>query len=211
MNLPNFIEVPPGCFHYVVPETGIRIPQNGNTSFPACVSAVQEHYRINGYTVPSNLRQTIEDYCCSKQQPGHCRGDDRPIGIEKPATQQPTLDQLRTGSQAVLSWLTKGKVDEQTASLRALACRSCPLNQPLPEHCPSCKRGVLDWLKQAAVGALGPGKDWEEGLKTCVICGCLLRLKVWTRIDVILKGMTKQQLEALDGGCWIRKEQEINE
>ena len=218
LRLPGDGVNPPGCFHYLVPETDIRIPQHGNTSLYSCIAAVKEHYRANGYVVPSGLREKIEAACCEQAPPGQCLDDkgQPTLPTELPDVRGTAIDQVIQGTRIMATWITEGKVDEGLAQARAAVCTSskqpngkigCPFHQDSAQGCPTCRRSLLNTLKDVVVAALSrQALPWEEGLKSCAICGCGLKLKVWCLHSAIVKHTKENQLRAFPDWCWVRTE-----
>lgn len=203
---------PPSCFWYLVPQTGKRIPQYGDTSLDGCYNAVKEHLHANGYDIPVGLREQIETACCERQKsPEWCRGDGG--HILHPLPDSPTftmqLSRIAQGTKSLASWLTEGREDEGVAQARAVVCATCPQNQPVdPASCKGCSAATFNRFTQLVAGVLKGNvmQPWEEALKACRICGCDLRLKVRTRLAPIRRYMSKEQLAALPQQCWINTE-----
>jgi hypothetical protein len=209
LKLPGDTAVPAGCFHYMVPETGIRIPQGSNTSLYGCIAAVKEHYRANNLVVPSGLREKIEAACCKQAPPGQCLDDkgQPTLPTELPDVRGTAIDQVIQGTRIMATWITEGKVDEGLAQARATVCAGCKFNQDSAQGCPSCRRGMLNVLKDVVVAALSrQALPWEESLKSCGICGCALKLKVWCLHSAIVKHTKENQLRAFPDWCWVRTE-----
>lgn len=207
--LPNMTEGFPGCFSYVCPETNVRIPQSGVTTIDNVISQTVAYYRANGYIVPSGLRQRIIDECCHKQPPGTCLED---LRMPQPATGMAlstALDAVWTGSRTLATWLTKGKVDNETAARRAGVCKACPHNQEISDKsCKACGYASrLAQLSNFVAGVLQKDRmPWDEGLKSCAICHCHLSLKTRTTLDSILRYMPPAQRAMLPAECWINTE-----
>ena len=207
MRLHNETVIPPGCFAYLVPETGVRVPPTGTKSINACYRAVQEHYISNKLTPPSGLRERIVEACCAIQTPGTCFDDDRPHPLPTLKALTTDINRFVTGTKAIASWLSKGKVDEEVAEQRAAICNVCEFNVAAITNCPSCQRSKIEWLKTFATSTLqGDPKPWEANLHNCSICGCSLRLKMRTRVEVIRELMSAPQQNTLPAHCWIKTE-----
>ena len=50
--------------------------------------------------------------------------------------------------------------------------------------------------------------SWDPDLHMCQICGCCLKLKVWTPIEHIKAHFPKENLTKLPPHCWMLKEYE---
>lgn len=211
MRLHNENEVPPGCFFYVVPETGMRVPGSGTTSLNGCYRLVCENLRGNGYSIPGGLREKIEEFCCQQTVPGRCQEDRRmqpEVGVSGGSFSM-ALSRIMQGTKSIASWWTEGVEDEATCIRRANVCKSCPENQPIDKAtCRGCQAAALNRFIQFVDGVMKGRRveDWENGLEACRICGCSLRMKIRTKLDPIRRYMSKEQLGALPPSCWINTE-----
>lgn len=214
MKLRNSGMNPPGCFFFVVRETGHRIPSHGSTSLDACYIGVKEHLRINGYDIPVGLRAQIEDFCCQRKESlGWCMENSGAPGPDAmPAAQGWTmgLQRIAQGTKTLASWLTEGREELPVAQRRAAVCAACPENRPIEQSsCKGCSAVAFNRFVQLVAGVLkGTAPEpWEAGLKACRICGCDLRLKIRTRLSPIRRFMRDEQLAALPAHCWINTEE----
>lgn len=185
----------------------------GVTSFDSCYQQVVTHYRMNKLDAPSGLRDKIMDFCCRHTEKGRCLEGItlEPDGQSPPNDHIGTVEQLMRGTQAIVSWFQDGKATEELAEARAQSCLSgnhgskCQYNKTV--SCPPCKRRALDRIKTLVTRVLqGDEVEWENGLNYCTLCGCSLRLKVRTKIDVLAKQIKKREKDALPEFCWLRKE-----
>jgi hypothetical protein len=128
------------------------------------------------------------------------------------------LKLIREAKQAhdvLVDWLGSNAkpVSPRVSQRRADQCNGRITGLPCPLH-------VEKPLKELFVGsALVPVKkrleaksmlkltiDGEENLHVCDACGCLLKLKVHTPIDVILENTRAEDMQALHPDCWVLKE-----
>lgn len=207
MKRPNQTENPPGCFSWVVPETGHRIPFAGNTSIDNVVKQAVAYYRANGYAVPSCLRDRIEDECCKRQPAGYCLDDHRLPSA--PLRFTTALEAVVAGTRTVATWLTRGKVSDAVAASRAAVCKTCPKHAEI-ENASTCKTcGFASRLHQFGhfvSQVLQSKTDFDEGLKACSVCHCNLSLKVRCQLSAIREYTPAETMAAFPPECWIVKE-----
>lgn len=110
------------------------------------------------------------------------------------------------GSAVVLDWLTSGgaPVAQDLANKRAATCVACPKNV------------AGSWFTMAAAdiikSAIEARKDLkletpsDAALKSCDVCKCLLRLKVWCPLSHILNHTKPEVMaEFPRENCWIAR------
>jgi hypothetical protein len=115
----------------------------------------------------------------------------------------------KAGLSVGYSWFGTGlqPIVQASADGRAKICSTCPQNQP------------EDWLARFAAPVIAVVKQqleakadmelrtpYDDTLKQCKACDCVLTLKVWTPIDHILETMTEEKFARLDERCWVLAE-----
>lgn len=110
------------------------------------------------------------------------------------------------GTAVVLDWLTSGgpPVDQALADKRAAVCSVCPMNQPGDWYTVAPAELIKSTLEARKDLKLVTPSD--AALKSCAVCKCLMRLKVWVPLDFIVKN-TKPEImaEFPKENCWIAK------
>lgn len=198
---PNRTEQFAGCYWYTVPETGKRVPQNGNVGLSQLRAMVAEHYRANGYQPPGNLEDTLVEFCCKNSPDVRChevkegRHTDH---VHAEPGQRLSLSQIISGTKtlvAVARHLMNGGdyVPEHVSRDRALVCLNCPMHQTV--SCSACA------LKQLATSFITQYKD--DRLKACSVCGCWLRAKVMLPWHVVAKHTTNRVWQQYPPECWM--------
>lgn len=189
---------PSGCYHYTVPETGIRVPANGNLNLVQCVKFVAENYTANGYAVPVNLDERIMDYCC--QSTGQRCIDASTLrevypGDASKVTRQQAVRFLKT----MLSWgaAAFSAVSHDLEHARAETCLSCPKHVPL-EGCAGCAKATINNM----ISRFIVGRRPDERLQACGVCGCLLKVKVRIPRDVLLSHTPADEMPKYPAHCW---------
>ena len=118
------------------------------------------------------------------------------------------LRRAAQGTAVVLDWLASGgaPVSQELANKRAEICVACPKNM------------VGSWYTVAPAeiikSALEARKDLkletpsDASLKSCDVCRCLNRLKVWTPLAFIAAKTKPEIMAEFPSNCWIaRKDQ----
>lgn len=197
----NKLSRPPGGFRYLVPETG-KMVEGGYISWGEFLVRIQGYYVSNMIPCPPTLPTLIETYLCSKY-PQVCD--------EVPASQQTHVgvgimfEAARVGTATLFDWWKNSgrkKVDASLANSRAAVCVGCPMNQTV--SCSGCMLSALQKVSELIVGRSKTSHDNE--LKTCAVCLCGLRAKVWMEHDVIYRHLTERQKAALPHFCWLNTE-----
>jgi hypothetical protein len=206
-HLPNTTTAPPGGWRYRAPETGQLFR---GASLSDLISQLNAHYRANGYDTPlAGFKPLIEDYICA-ETPETC--DDSYV---RPATQTEsvgvagqlahTFHTVLQGTATLVSWLAGGgeRVTQQVAEVRAATCASCPENVE-PQGCTGCNIGALRAVADRVAGKRTTPHD--GALKSCRICACHLRAKVWLPLKILTQHMPAKQQARLPEHCWIKQE-----
>lgn len=195
LQLPNKTNCPPGGWKYRVPQTGQWFE---GPSLANLIDQLKAHYAANGYDVPGDLEQKIEDSTCARM-PDYCTGNN-------PAPLKPqlalTFHTVVQGSKTLLSWFANGRefVSTEKAEKRASVCAGCQFNEP-PEGCTGCNIRSLRALVEKLVG--GRKTSLDSRLKSCRVCYCQLAAKVWLPQPILWRHMEDEQKERLPAHCWL--------
>lgn len=113
--------------------------------------------------------------------------------------------QYTNGAKTLADWLYHGQdvVDQSTAQQRANVCLKCPENQ---------RGGVVTTAVALAIKQQLELKNnlkfrvqGERGLKTCHVCACVNRLKIWIPLATLTT--FTESLSNYPAHCWLRTEQ----
>ena len=205
-------ECPPGGFRFFVAETKMWLP---TTRDPApnindLYQQVLSHYRANRIPIPPRpqLEAFIEEQVCHRliQQgiQGFCDFPDGPpdpktIRHFKPFTHASVV--AFTGT--MWDWVKSGfeAVPIEEIKRRAAICAGCSHNRT-PEGCTGCNAAPLQAV--ASIFAVGTRGPWDNALKSCDVCGCVLIAKTRIPVDILQRNMPQQQLDDLPGHCWLK-------
>jgi len=113
------------------------------------------------------------------------------------------------GARIISDWIGEGNhpVSQEQAQARANVCLECVRNQPrvgIVESVASAIKEQVD-LKNA----LDLMVDGELGLKTCQVCDCPLRLKIWLPLSFQTRYMKSEELKSFEPDCWLRTESNV--
>lgn len=98
------------------------------------------------------------------------------------------LDNLRSFATAGKNYILNGGtlVDQNTANIRAQICSGCHNNVPSgesrqnPGGCSACGKMAQAGIDSVRAIVLGSRHSSSDSLlKSCLLCGCDLKLKVW--------------------------------
>lgn len=102
-------------------------------------------------------------------------------------------------------WIKAGKplVSQEIANARAATCASCHNNVNVDQAvkvgcCGRGLQGVLSGFRKRIIQNRTTPSDAH--LKSCGLCGCDLRMKVWIPIEG--QGITKEDSNAYPSFCW---------
>jgi hypothetical protein len=110
------------------------------------------------------------------------------------------------GTSVVLDWLTSGgkPVAQELADSRAKICTGCPKNEPGDWYTTAPAQLIRSTL--SARSDLKLATPFDDKLQSCVVCRCLLPLKIWCPLDHILKGTKPEVMEEFPSICWIKNQ-----
>lgn len=195
-------EVPPESgdimgYRYTHPETGHI---SHARDIPSWLEAINKYRSDNGFSVvdPADCINQL----CQLLPQGWCKYEtgERPSWYVN--TRLGVMDVLR-GTQALANFIVSRMkvVDKTLASQRALTCSRCYFNVDTA-GCAPCVG-----LAEAVVNISGDNKTPSDpSLKSCAVCSCSVRAKVWMPIDTIAKSTTEEQMQRFPDFCWQKRE-----
>jgi len=197
--LPNTTNVPPGGWFYTVPETGARFT---GANYPHLESQIIGHYHVAGVEAPSRdgLFQRVQEGICA-EHPDYCGAAvtvNPSSGNAGQHVYQMALQCLRT----LIAHLAGSgeRVTQEHAERRAGVCVTCPQNQIL-EGCSRCNMNTITVIVSKIVGAKKTSVD--DRLRSCAVCHCTLRAKIWVRHSAAWNHMPEKQRKQLPPHCWL--------
>ena len=115
------------------------------------------------------------------------------------------LKRAAQGTAVVIDWLASGgaAVAQELADKRAAVCAMCPQNVEGAWYTVAPAELIKKTLEARADLKLETSHD--AVLKSCGICKCLMRLKVWTPLEFILSKTKPEVMAEFPGHCWIAK------
>jgi len=115
------------------------------------------------------------------------------------------LKRAAQGSAVVLDWLMSGgaAVAQELANKRASVCVTCPRNVDGAWYTTAPAELIKKTLEARADLKLETPDD--AALKSCDVCKCLMRLKVWCPLEFILNKTRPEVMAEFPGHCWIAK------
>lgn len=176
-------------WRYVQPETGAVFR---GLSYWGMRDAVFAHRKAMGLDTGSGWEARFQDDLCKQNEQVAC---DRDKNAPRPMSQSVTLDDLKRFMTTLVN--QRGDfVSKEEAERRAAICSTCPKNQVV-RGCWGCF-GI-----SKLVGAFlkGSKTSRDTALDSCSVCKCVLRAKVWLKLDTI----DNSGLEYPDH-CWQKAE-----
>ena len=221
----NEHETPNGGWQFRQPQTGWSAPSPVGSTHDQTVTQIIQHRSKNpAIRLKHNLSLDREVVSEELMNFNRLR-----LGIPKPKAKAPTffaqsrnlagdvagkIRRAAQGSAVWIEWLRQGGVPEPQplAEARALTCVNCPKNvegEWFVNAPAQLLKGVIEDWKAAT------GKDFTfetaqgDRLKSCGVCLCLSKIKVFVPLKIILE-KTKPEIlaEFPKENCWIaRKDQ----
>lgn len=199
LQLPNRVSAPPGGWRYRVPQTGQLFTAVNEFQL---LDMLKAHYRANGYPLPANLRQLIEEQICAQHTDYCVESDGRsPLSPSKMAAIAFHL--VKDGTARLLRG-ERQLVDQEVADRRAAVCVMCTENVPR-EGCSNCNMASIRDLVIRLVGKRGTRSG--DALQVCRVCLCENQAKVHLPHATLKKIASKQEWEALPPTCWLKTEE----
>lgn len=125
--------------------------------------------------------------------------------VQRIQTAGSNLKRAAQGTAVVVDWLMSGgnAVAPELAERRAGICVACPKNVPGSWYTVAPAQLIKETLEARKDLTLATSHDAE--LKSCDVCRCLMRLKVWVPLEPILKNTSPAILAEFPPNCWIAK------
>lgn len=213
----NTHEFPPGGgWTFRQPQTGWTNPMS-MVGFKASVDAIRKHRMANkAITAKHNL--ATDPAAVGDELMAYTR---KRLGIAAPAPAffQPSSSRLPSrvvaaaadikraaqGTAVVLDWLTSGgpPVAQDVATRRAAICVTCPQNVEGSWYTVAPAELIKSTLESRKDLKLVTPSD--ASLKSCAVCKCLMRLKVWVPLDFIVNNTKPEIMGEFPGHCWIAR------
>lgn len=187
--------------------------------FDASVQAIRKHRQANPAIVAKHQLTTdpiaigdelelytrrrlgIPDMQPTFFQPGRSR---LPVGVVAAAV---NIKRAAQGTAVVLDWLTSGgkPVAQELAESRAKICSECPKNVEGSWYTVAPAELIRETLESRS--DLRLITKYDAKLKSCDVCKCLNRLKVWCPMEHIANRTNADIMKEFPSHCWIAKRQ----
>lgn len=117
------------------------------------------------------------------------------------------LQQAAVGQKILRDWLgAEGKpVSAELAQARANVCLTCPKNHSGEWLWNTVTHFTIN-ARSKLRHAMNLHVIGEEGLNTCEVCGCVIKLKIWTPLKHIRRFTSPEMLARYPDFCWLPKE-----
>jgi hypothetical protein len=207
-------QTPPGGWVYYQPQTGWHMPNPVSVTFSQAVSLIIKHRLANGAISAKNSLSTNQTVV-EEELDTYTR---LRLGIPAvpktiPLRSLPSLvagaaagvKRAAQGTGVIIDWLTSGgaPVDQATADKRAKICVECPKNVEGSWYTVAPAELIRNTL--SARSELKLQTPYDESLKSCDVCKCLLRLKAWVPLHFIKDHTPANVMAEFPPNCWINK------
>jgi hypothetical protein len=177
----NQSKVPPGGWSWTDPSSGVRLAYFSHRDL---VRAVEAYMVANHIPLVEGWRALLDDEICrqNKIESSHCGQPVRPPTL--PADRKLTITDILNFLRTIREWSAKGFefVSSEEAARRAAICAGCPKNVEV-HGCSGCS-GVVSHVRDLLNrrvnfrGRQSHETPFDEQLKNCEVCGCVLEVKV---------------------------------
>ena len=216
----NTHETPPGGWQFRQAVTGWSAPNPIGSTFSQTVTQIVEH-RLKNPAIVAKHKLSTDPNVVAEELMDFNR---LRLGIPKPTPQATPsffastrglsgqvagvaagIKRAAQGTAVVLDWLTSGgsPVAQELADKRASICASCPVNVEGSWYTVAPAQIIKSTLEARKDLKLETPCDAQ--LKSCDVCKCLMRLKVWTPLEFILKRTKPEIMAEFPDWCWIAK------
>lgn len=222
--------IPPSGWVFRQPQTGWSAPSPVAFTFDQQVLNIVKHrlankaicQKYNLATNPEAVAQELENY--TRARLGLSGAAPAPFPVSRSrspassvvAAAVTSLNGLRTsitdnikraaeGTAVVMDWLTSGgkPVENELAYRRASICSTCSKNVPGSWYTEAPAEIIRETLELRKDVKLETPSDGQ--LKSCNVCRCLNRLKVWCPMDHIVRSTKAYILSEFPSNCWITR------
>lgn len=218
----NRHQTPPGGWSFRQPETGWTAPTPIASTFDQTVQLIIAHRKKNVAitakhklaTNPEAVATELEKYTRKRlglPEAGtplpfpvsHSESSARAAGAV--VDSMTGLKRAASGAAVVIDWLKSGgaPVAQELANKRASICVTCPKNVDGAWYTTAPATLIKETLEARKDLKLETPSDAQ--LKSCDVCLCLMRLKVWTPMEFILNRTKPEVLAEFPSFCWIAK------
>ena len=116
-----------------------------------------------------------------------------------------TMETIAKGAKNIPDLFIEPVVERSLAQTRADICLKCPLHikgSAVVGAAAAVIKKALEIKNLANLRVAG-----EKQLRTCSVCQCEMRLKIWEPRAKILQNTTDEELINFHRDCWIRSEE----
>jgi hypothetical protein len=192
--------VPPGGVYFYELDVGGSAPIRfeSHKTVRDLVWEIKSFCDLNKIPIPEHLEAKVVEFMCDNLPAGFCRNSSSNPRKFLTITQVKDFTNLiikRALSFSPTSFITSKEVAEE----RARICSTCPLNDR--SRCTVC--GGLLSLVRKLVGRRET--SYDPVLGTCMLCGCLLRVKIHVSNEALKAATTKPPADQIPDFCWLNE------
>lgn len=213
------------------PETGWTAPTPIASSFDQTVVLIQKHRKANPAITTKSRLATNPEAIAFELETFTRKRLGIPEGAPSPFPGSPSMSpsagavvagagdrhsaawgikRAAQGTAVPVDWLASGgnPVPQELAEKRAAVCAACPKNES-PEWYSQAGGQVIEAGVKAWQALKGKTVTFEtsqgDKLKSCGVCKCLLRVKVFVPLEHIVQHTKPEVLAEFPPECWIAK------
>lgn len=206
---------PPGGWIFYQPQTKWWVPSPVSQTFNQAVQLIIRHRLANKAIVlkhklatdAASVSAELDSYTRTRLNippSASPKLTPRQLSLSHVAGAVAEVKRAAQGTAVVIDWLTSGgaPVDKALAEKRASVCVQCTKNVEGKWYTVGPAELIRETLEARSDLKLETPHD--ANLKSCDVCKCLMRLKVWTPLSFILKGTKPEILAEFPDWCWIK-------
>lgn len=194
---------PPDRFRFVHPEDGHA---TYGMDYDSWMRQIKQHRKDNGYPIPDNLAEIVEDQFCQLLDGEWCEfvdGSERGVHLNR----RVDITTVMNGTRVMLKFIAEGMplVSKEVAEERALTCSRCYALSNVA-GCGSCA-GLSDLVAQVIGAKATPHDNALEG-RICLVCKCSARANAWMPVEISKVGVSEEARELFRTipHCWKARE-----
>lgn len=214
--------LPPGGWRFLQPQTGWQAPTPTSSTFNQTVMLIIKHRLGNPALVAKHKLATdvvsvgneLENFTrlrlgvpnpVPKSSPLRKLANTGGAAVAAAGSVAAGIKRAAAGTAVVLDWLESGgaPVPQELADKRASICVQCSRNVPGSWYTVAPAEIIRATLSKRSDVKLETPHD--EQLKSCDVCKCLNRLKVWCPMEHIVSRTKPEIMAEFPAHCWIAR------
>jgi len=161
------------------------------TTFEQLLDRVRAYRHANGLPNGLGLEEQLEQEICARY-PSACKESDPRVPPSEGTVGG--ADVVRGSKVMLRHWMNnRVTVSQEEANRRAAICANCAWQRTITTGCGGKCGEIIEWL--ATSGFSVGTTPYDDRIKSCGVCHCLLKISVWVPLDLQTKDLSDFQKE----------------